>query len=236
MLLSPPPSCMSPATLVFVFFFNDTATTEIYTLSLHDAFPIWSVVLGPLRGPCAVASPAAAGQGDRKSTRLNSSHGYISYAVFCLKKKKKPNAIERRYNAYDITPTSVCVRSHLRTAARVCLVLSDTHRHADLLFCVFFFFNDTATTEIYTLSLHDALPIYLSLGIPRGKVTAIMGGSGCGKTSLLNLIGGRLRPGRGQVLVDGQNVPDLNIRELYQLRKRMGMLFQPGALLTDLSV
>jgi len=76
----------------------------------------------------------------------------------------------------------------------------------------------------------------LTLGIPRGKVTAIMGGSGCGKTSLLNLIGGRLRPSQGQVLVDGLNVPDLNIRELYPLRKRMGMLFQHGALLTDLSV
>ncbi|MDO8595997.1 MAG: ATP-binding cassette domain-containing protein, partial [Sulfuricaulis sp.] len=76
----------------------------------------------------------------------------------------------------------------------------------------------------------------LTLSIPRGKVTAIMGGSGCGKTSLLNLIGGRLRPSRGQVLVDGLNVPDLDISELYQLRKRMGMLFQHGALLTDLSV
>ena len=76
----------------------------------------------------------------------------------------------------------------------------------------------------------------LTLSIPRGKVTAIMGGSGCGKTSLLNLIGGRLRPSQGQVLVDGLNVPDLNISELYQLRKRMGMLFQHGALLTDLSV
>lgn len=76
----------------------------------------------------------------------------------------------------------------------------------------------------------------LTLNIPRGKVTAIMGGSGCGKTSLLNLIGGRLRPTHGQVLVDGLNVPDLNTKELYQLRKRMGMLFQHGALLTDLSV
>ncbi len=75
----------------------------------------------------------------------------------------------------------------------------------------------------------------LTLGIPRGKVTAIMGGSGCGKTSLLNLIGGRLRPSHGKVLVDGLNVPDLNVKELYQLRKRMGMLFQNGALLTDLS-
>ena len=76
----------------------------------------------------------------------------------------------------------------------------------------------------------------LSLTIARGKVTAIMGGSGCGKTSLLNLIGGRLRPSRGQVLVDGLNVPDLNKKDLYALRLRMGMLFQQGALLTDLSV
>lgn len=76
----------------------------------------------------------------------------------------------------------------------------------------------------------------LSLTIPRGKITAIMGGSGCGKTSLLNLIGGRLRPTRGQVLVDGLNVPALNKKDLYALRLRMGMLFQHGALLTDLSV
>src|ERR1039458_10689877 len=67
-------------------FFNDTATTEIYTLSLHDALPI----LWPRIGRAADASPAkrpAAIQPDRKSTRLNSSHLGISYAVFCLKKK-----------------------------------------------------------------------------------------------------------------------------------------------------
>src|SRR2546422_9684409 len=73
------------------FFFNDTATTEIYTLSLHDALPI--SVPGH-RGRVRTQRPglrrAADGveDGDRKSTRLNSSHGYISYAVFCLKKKK----------------------------------------------------------------------------------------------------------------------------------------------------
>src|SRR2546429_4130120 len=84
---------------IFFFFFNDTATTEIYTLSLHDALPI-SPGAGD-RGarrpddPAAHRRPAgqpgvAADRGrDRKSTRLNSSHGYISYAVFCLKKKKK---------------------------------------------------------------------------------------------------------------------------------------------------
>src|SRR2546430_6027823 len=79
----------------FFFFFNDTATTEIYTLSLHDALPI-----------CRRSRPAAAaaggsakprishsrGPGDRKSTRLNSSHSQISYAVFCLKKKNKHSA------------------------------------------------------------------------------------------------------------------------------------------------
>ena len=63
-----------------------------------------------------------------------------------------------------------------------------------------------------------------------------MGGSGCGKTTLLNLIGGRIKPDRGVLTVDGQSVPDLRTKELFELRKRMGMLFQTGALLTDLSV
>src|SRR2546430_13577901 len=78
----------------FFFFFNDTATTEIYTLSLHDALPICSAGIGApgptepwrrQRHPQSVRTP------DRKSTRLNSSHSQISYAVFCLKKKKKKN-------------------------------------------------------------------------------------------------------------------------------------------------
>jgi len=63
-----------------------------------------------------------------------------------------------------------------------------------------------------------------------------MGGSGCGKTTLMNLIGGRIKPGRGTLTVDGQSVPDLRTRELFELRKRMGMLFQTGALLTDLTL
>src|SRR3712207_8930799 len=86
--------------LLFFFFFNDTATTEIYTLSLHDALPI----SGHSRRTGGGAHPRASGRGDvggparargqdraaadRKSTRLNSSHANISYAVFCLKKKK----------------------------------------------------------------------------------------------------------------------------------------------------
>src|SRR5438874_10877583 len=90
-------SCFSIISLLlflffFFFFFNDTATTEIYTLSLHDALPIYR------RGQRRLArrlhrgrARGHAGRGDRKSTRLNSSHVEISYAVFCLKKKKRKN-------------------------------------------------------------------------------------------------------------------------------------------------
>src|SRR2546429_7552386 len=88
------------------FFFNDTATTEIYTLSLHDALPIsqrrprcpttanathdlvsWTARLSKVHCPSPTPLPGLPSPPDRKSTRLNSSHGYISYAVFCLKKK-----------------------------------------------------------------------------------------------------------------------------------------------------
>ncbi|MFQ5759666.1 MAG: ATP-binding cassette domain-containing protein, partial [Acidiferrobacterales bacterium] len=65
---------------------------------------------------------------------------------------------------------------------------------------------------------------------------AILGGSGTGKTTLLNLIGGRLHPDAGDVIVEGRSVPALTTAELYDIRKRMGMLFQSGALLTDLNV
>src|SRR2546429_5717700 len=82
------------------FFFNDTATTEIYTLSLHDALPIYALADCAYEGKFkdSIANWLRMGSlstllllspSDRKSTRLNSSHGYISYAVFCLKKKKK---------------------------------------------------------------------------------------------------------------------------------------------------
>src|SRR5947199_8413259 len=79
-----------PSSFVLFFFFNDPATTEIYTLSLHDALPIWSSGRrGPNPTPAAASGRTAAGSSqDRKSTRLNSSHLGISYAVFCLKKKK----------------------------------------------------------------------------------------------------------------------------------------------------
>jgi len=81
-------------------------------------------------------------------------------------------------------------------------------------------------------------PIFdgIDLDIPRGKVTAIMGPSGTGKTTLLRLIGGQLDPDQGSIQVDGEEVPSLSRSGLYALRKRMGMLFQSGALLTDLTV
>jgi len=76
----------------------------------------------------------------------------------------------------------------------------------------------------------------LSMDIPRRGITAIMGPSGTGKTTLLKLIGGQLRPDSGSIEVDGLNVHQLSTRKLFELRQRMGMLFQSGALLTDLSV
>src|SRR6266496_6280688 len=90
---------------IFFFFFNDTATTEIYTLSLHDALPSspphsasttspsWWSTTGRRRTPSTA--------GDRKSTRLNSSHVEISYAVFCLKKKKNYRCCFRRLEKID---------------------------------------------------------------------------------------------------------------------------------------
>ncbi len=76
----------------------------------------------------------------------------------------------------------------------------------------------------------------LSLTVPRGRVTTVMGPSGTGKTTLLRLIGGQLRPDSGRIWVDGEEVARLSTRRLYALRKRMGMLFQTGALLTDMNV
>src|SRR5690606_38837859 len=76
----------------------------------------------------------------------------------------------------------------------------------------------------------------ITLRVPRGKVVAIMGSSGCGKTTLLRLIGGQLKPSSGDVLVDGQSVPALGTNDLFNLRRKMGMLFQMGALFTDMTV
>src|SRR2546430_7404150 len=106
----------------FFFFFNDTATTEIYTLSLHDALPICEgsglVQERARRGgrlaarrPQPRAARRAGRRADRKSTRLNSSHSQISYAVFCLKKKKKTSCIMLMSQCTNVT-------RHRRSALR----------------------------------------------------------------------------------------------------------------------
>src|SRR5437660_8930975 len=91
----------------FFFFFNDTATTEIYTLSLHDALPIYTswyqrAVLYA-SSCCSLSSVLGISpeRQDRKSTRLNSSHVAISYAVFCLKKKKKTKKHKHQSNIHE---------------------------------------------------------------------------------------------------------------------------------------
>src|SRR5690625_6272979 len=91
------------------FFFNDPATTAIYTLSLHDALPI-SPALSPQpgRAACRRERRHPYARGDRKSTRLNSSHVAISYAVFCLKKKKK---VQSRHDHTVVAPPPVEVRA-----------------------------------------------------------------------------------------------------------------------------
>src|SRR5947208_4355484 len=102
-----------------VFFLNDTATTEIYTLSLHDALPIsrphpttTCVSVGP-EGARTVCVCRPERLRDRKSTRLNSSHQIISYAVFCLKKKKTTNKKQRKTSHAPImTPTTTVQVSH----------------------------------------------------------------------------------------------------------------------------
>ena len=76
----------------------------------------------------------------------------------------------------------------------------------------------------------------VDIAIPRGKVTAIMGPSGCGKTTLLRLIAAQLRPEKGEVWVNGVNLPGLGRRALFDMRKQFGVLFQSGALFTDLDV
>ncbi|WP_430010741.1 ABC transporter ATP-binding protein [Marinomonas lutimaris] len=76
----------------------------------------------------------------------------------------------------------------------------------------------------------------VSLTIPRGKITAVMGPSGTGKTTLLRLIAAQLAPDSGKILVDGQDVHALSRSELYKVRKKMGMLFQSGALFSDMTV
>src|SRR6516164_7441430 len=161
------------------FFFNDPATTEIYTLSLHDALPIylgagsgvWSIALAQQSPHVRVTAV------DRKSTRLNSSHSSISYAVFCLKKKQHSRVLYSLRVAIslsrprDVAPNSDSSILSTRSGARNTIWWSTCMDR-----CVLFFFSDTATTEIYTLSLHDALPIYATIFPPYFVAGAIFSG------------------------------------------------------------
>jgi phospholipid/cholesterol/gamma-HCH transport system ATP-binding protein len=101
--------------------------------------------------------------------------------------------------------------------------------------------NITVSNLVEIRDLHFAYgtrPILqnLRMDFPRGKLVAVMGGSGCGKTTVLRLIGGQIRPQKGTVSVAGQVVNKLDTDDLYKLRRKMGMLFQFGALFTDLTV
>ncbi|EGR0748144.1 ABC transporter ATP-binding protein [Vibrio parahaemolyticus] len=97
--------------------------------------------------------------------------------------------------------------------------------------------NDLVTVNNLTFSRGNRMIFDgIDLHVPEGKVTAIMGPSGIGKTTLLRLIGGQLYPEQGEIWFDGDNIPTLSRKKLYNARKKMSMLFQSGALFTDLNV
>src|SRR3989337_264369 len=113
---------------------------------------------------------------DRKSTRLNSSHGSISYAVFCLKKKKKTTKHQHRSNCRCVGVLRTHSSRHTVVSALFRVLPNTLVSRSFTWFFFFFFFNDTATTEIYPLSLHDALPISPPARGRRGDV--VRGGRG----------------------------------------------------------
>ena len=99
--------------------------------------------------------------------------------------------------------------------------------------------NSQALVEIRDVNFaYERRPILkgINMTFPKGKVIAIMGGSGCGKTTLFRLIGGALKPTKGEIRIDGHAIHELDQRGLYEMRRKMGVLFQFGALFTDLSV
>src|SRR6478609_7021913 len=140
------------------FFFNDTATTEIYTLSLHDALPIFPPgVRRPPRQP--VAPPAGRVERSEEHTSELQSLAYLVCRLLLEKKKKKPSSLRlQRTNATKPDRQTQYLGSYCLGRVRI-IPFAPPLGHLCLLLVFFFFFNDTATTEIYTLSLHDALPI-----------------------------------------------------------------------------
>src|SRR3979490_820870 len=143
MIRRPPRSTLFPYTTLF-----RSPSTSPRTLATFSA-----VILGCSTSSTRLPRP------DRKSTRLNSSHGTISYAVFCL---KKIMPAKKSFDSTSATSGSLC-RARSAAATTRCAATAEPRRSIGtrtwLCSYFFFFFNDTATTEIYTLSLHDALPI-----------------------------------------------------------------------------
>src|SRR3982750_1405371 len=142
---------VSLVVLVFCFFFfNDTATTEIYTLSLHDALPILrSSTFAGKNGRPPVSCASVRLRSEEHTSELQSRSDLVCRLL--LEKKKNKNKSGAKV---EITGEG-CV-----TVTHPLNVLLYSHLRSPFFFFFFFFFNDTATTEIYTLSLHDALPIW----------------------------------------------------------------------------
>src|SRR3970282_1771428 len=154
----PQPTCSHIYTSS-VFFFNDTATTEIYTLSLHDALPISHLQNGDSEWREQIMLRAEGGRRDRKSTRLNSSHVEISYAVFCLKKKKQlPPLTQRRREAH----ATACVRrpaSAVHTRGRSEKTAPEFPGLRGTVSLYIFFFKKPGAPGIFPLSPPPPLPI-----------------------------------------------------------------------------
>src|SRR2546422_251486 len=170
MIRRPPRSTLFPYTTLFRS--PSPGSRSFAGTSTSARRPSWDW-WGPAGLACSSMPPSQPfSGGDRKSTRLNSSHGYISYAVFCLKKKKKQ--ILDPPTQYAHTDSSTIVYFFIRVAR--------------LTIIIFFFFNDTATTEIYTLSLHDALPISFAgislfrwdINVREATVVGLVGAGGIG--------------------------------------------------------
>src|ERR1039457_6603416 len=143
----------------FVFFFNDTATTEIYTLSLHDALPIcWAC--RTWRWTCGYATTFSS-RSEEHTSELQSPCNLVCRLL--LEKKKKIRTKSHRASGTEAQVGLTRVLWGHALAVRPLSVTGAGLVGSSIAVCfVFFFFNDTATTEIYTLSLHDALPICLS--------------------------------------------------------------------------
>src|SRR6476646_115286 len=144
----------------FFFFFNDTATTEIYTLSLHDALPIFLIRDTIMRVYDRVLGRQAydVRRSEEHTSELQ-SHSDLVCRLLLEKKKKRRVASREESQIPQTSNTSHPDDLFLRFVDRYLMDYAERHTALAAEYALFFFFNDTATTEIYTLSLHDALPI-----------------------------------------------------------------------------